>query len=256
MADLTAALVELSRALGTPESNLAILAEGNASVKTSANTFVIKASGRSLRTLDANGLVEIRSEPILNAFSKALTDLEVRQVLYESRISVDAPLPSVETFLHAYLLTLPNVMWVAHTHPSSLLSLLSIEGAAERAILRLFPDEVVCCGPATCYVPYADPGLTLANAVRNAAHDFMAERGEVPKTIWLQNHGLLVLGNSADEVLSGTLMSEKSARIWLGALASGQTVVPLTNANIERIHTRPDEHYRQSLLWQVQVSGL
>ena len=245
-------LVYLSRRLGVP--NLAILAEGNASAKADEATFWIKASGCSMSTLTADELVEVKSAPILAAIDAELTDDEVRAVLRDACASTR--MPSVETFMHAWLLTLPDIQWVAHTHPTALLSLLAVGGVKQRAELRLFPDEVVCCGPKTCYVPYVDPGLPLARAIRDAVTKFIEKEGELPKTIWLANHGLIVLGRSSNEAWSGTQMSEKAAQVWLGALSTGCELVTMTEQQVSRIHTRPDEHYRQRLLWQVSGAGL
>ncbi len=154
--------------------------------------------------------------------------------------------------MHAYLLGLPGVSMVGHTHPTALLSLLCLEGCAEMARQRLFPDEVVCCGPAAAFVPYVDPGLPLARAIKASVELYVAEHGAVPKTIWLANHGLIALGLTEQEVESATRMSVKAARVWLSALSAQRPIQPLALEQIERIHTRPDEHYRQKLLWQVQ----
>ena len=52
-------LVELSRWLGAPEQDCAILGEGNTSACVSADSFLVKASGTHLGSLDANGFVEV-----------------------------------------------------------------------------------------------------------------------------------------------------------------------------------------------------
>lgn len=153
--------------------------------------------------------------------------------------------------MHAFLLSLPGVIFVGHTHPTPLLSLLSTTKSKELATQRLFPDEIVCCGPETVFVPYTDPGLPLAKAIMSGVEDYIARREETPKTIWLENHGLIALGQTANEVLSATLMSVKAARVWLNGFASGLELKPLTAEQINRIHTRPDEHYRQELLRQL-----
>ena len=150
--------------------------------------------------------------------------------------------------MHAYLLSLEGIGYVGHTHPTPLISLLSVDGCEEIAGLRLFPDEIVCCGPATAFVPYVDPGLPLARAIRSSVEAFIAKFGMVPKTIWLQNHGLIAPAKSIRDVESATYMGEKSARAWLGALSTGKDLVPMTQQAIDRIHTRPDEHFRQKLI--------
>jgi rhamnose utilization protein RhaD (predicted bifunctional aldolase and dehydrogenase) len=247
-------LVALANMLGDPANDLAILAEGNASARADDETFYVKASGFSMRTIGPEGFVSVRFAPILEAMrGPALDDAQVRQLLSESRSFPDSSgLPSVETFMHAYLLTLPGVSVVGHTHPTPLIALLGLEGAEMIALQRIFPDEIVCCGPASCFVPYVDPGLPLALAIRESVEEFVDQFSMVPKTIWLQNHGLIALGRSNREIESATLMSAKAARIWLAALGSGQPLRPLTDADIDRIHTRPDEHHRQRLLWDVK----
>ncbi|MDX2065056.1 MAG: hypothetical protein SFX74_04875, partial [Fimbriimonadaceae bacterium] len=97
--------------------------------------------------------------------------------------------------------------------------------------------------------PYVDPGLPLAVEIARAVTQFMEVRGEVPRTIWLANHGLIALGETPTTVLSACRMSEKAAQLRNQAFATGLLMRPLSSAQIARIHTRPDEHYRQALLW-------
>jgi len=246
-------LVRLSLRLGDPSADLAILAEGNASAK-AGDTFWVKASGFSLSTMNSSGLVQVDLKRALGYLDgKDLDDTGVREALKASRIDEGCELmPSVETFMHAFLLSLPEIEFVGHTHPTALLSLLVTDRAEDYCSCRIFPDEVVCCGPATAYVPYVDPGLPLARAIRESVEGFIEKWGSVPKTIWLQNHGLIVLGKNSKEIESGTMMAVKAARVWIGALSSGQDIQPLTEEQVNRIHTRPDEHYRQRLLWQLK----
>jgi len=253
MSDLLVDLVTLSRTLGDPARDLAMLAEGNTSARIDDATFYVKASGFSMGTINPDGFVAVHFAPILAAMDgPSLSDDAVRACLAESRVTQEgSALPSVETFMHAYLLSLPDVQVIGHTHPTSLIALLSIDESEAIAARRIFPDEVVCCGPASCYVPYTDPGLPLARAIRASVGEYVDRYGSVPKTIWLANHGLIALGRSNREIESATFMSAKAARVWLAAMASGQRVRPLTQEQIERIHTRPDEHHRQRLLWAV-----
>jgi len=250
-------LVSLSHKLGDPQNDLAILAEGNASARANERNFYVKASGYSMRDIGPDGFSLVLFEPILAALRDGdLSDVEVRELLSSSRADPDVyPRPSVETFMHAYLLSLPGVSVIGHTHPTPLISLLSIPDCRWISGQRLFPDEVVCCGPATAFVPYVDPGLPLALAIKDSVEEFIEMHEMVPKTIWLQNHGLIAVGRSVADVESATFMGIKSARVWLGALSTGKDLLPLTPDSIKRIHTRPDEHYRQELLWAIRNKG-
>ena len=99
-------------------------------------------------------------------------------------------------------------------------------------------------------MPYVDPGNPLALAIRDALFRHADTYGERPKVILLQNHGMIALGQSAGEVERITAMYVKTARVILGAYALGGPNF-MTPANVERIHGRPDEHYRQRILEQM-----
>ena len=233
----------------TPALDLAILAEGNTSAREDEATFWVKASGLSMREATPERFVQVAFAPILAA--ENLDDAGVRALLASARIGEGSLMPSVETFMHAWLLTLPNVAVVGHCHPTALLGILCRPDAREEASRRYFPDEIVCCGPASAWVPYVDPGLPLARSIREAVEAYVAEWGGVPKTIWMGNHGLIALGANRQEVEAATLMAAKAARVRLGGAS-----LPLTRAQIERIATRPDEHHRQRLLCQIAGNGV
>ena len=244
-------LTGLSHFLGDPNRDLAILGEGNTSARLDEDTFFVKASGQHLGSITAAGFCAVAFSRILPAFEQLdLTDAGVTRVLQESKADGEPHiLPSVETFLHAYLLTLPNVDFVGHTHPTAVLSILASKIAREAVSGRLFPHEVVCCGPAPCFVEYVDPGMPLARTLRQRVEEHFEENGEYPKTILMQNHGLIALGKSPKDVQTVTLMYEKTARALIGTYSLGGPNF-LTPEHVSRIHTRPDEHYRQRQIAQ------
>ena len=166
-------LVALSHDLGDERRRLAILGEGNTSTRASADSFFVKASGSSLGTLTTDDLTECRFAPLLALLDAAdVTDEKVEATLAESRVSSIGKKPSTEAFFHAFLLTLKDVNFVGHTHPISVNRVLCSPRAEEFATKRLFPDEIVCCGPRSVYVPYCDPGIELARTVRDKTAAF------------------------------------------------------------------------------------
>jgi rhamnose utilization protein RhaD (predicted bifunctional aldolase and dehydrogenase) len=173
----------------------------------------------------------------------------VGRVLLDSRIGCtgERPRPSVETFLHAYLLSLPGIAFVGHTHPTAVNSILCSANSREAVSGRLFPDEIVCCGPAVCYVEYVDPGVVLAKTVRDRVEAFIDTYNMAPKVILMENHGLIATGKTARDVQTATAMYVKTARVLLGTYALGGPRF-FTPENVARIHTRPDEAYRQNLI--------
>lgn len=241
-------LIDLARALAASGEDLAMLAEGNVSLRT-GETLWVKASGFSMESIDATGFAEVSVEKVMRAFGQSLDDRACRETLNAARVRAEDPPPSTETFMHAALLELPGVSVVAHTHPVALLALLSTEDAAEFADRRLFPDEIVCCGRAACHVPYEMPGLPLADKIMQRVASYRERWGLIPKTIWLQNHGLIALGATPSEALAATRMQEKAARVLLGALQTGRPISWLTAAQADAIFTWPDEHARQKRLF-------
>jgi rhamnose utilization protein RhaD (predicted bifunctional aldolase and dehydrogenase) len=242
------ALLGLSHDLGRPERHLAILGEGNTSARLDAGTFLVKASGGNLATLAPEGVTACRAAPLLALLDGPdLADAAVDQALLDARVDPAARKPSVEAVFHAWLLTLPDVGFVGHTHPVSVNAVLCSPRAADFAARRLFPDEIVCCGEESLLVPYTDPGLALARAIRRETLAFRERTGAGPRIILLGNHGLIALGPSPAAVLAATLMTDKAARIFGGAAALGGPVF-LEPAQVRRISGRPDEHHRRRVL--------
>lgn len=245
------ALLNLSHQLGREVRRLAILGEGNTSTRHDAETFTVKASGSNLATLSAAGTATCRFDKLVPLLSAAsMSDKEVDAALFAARVSPEMKKPSVEAIFHAYLLTLPGVNFVGHTHPIAVNSLLCSKHARTFATRRLFPDEIVCCGVESVFVPYTDPGLKLSQAIMAATEDYIRRLSRPPRVILLENHGLIALGATSEAVLAATLMAVKAAEIFIGACAAAGGAEPqlLTAEQVERIAGRPDEHYRQKAL--------
>jgi rhamnose utilization protein RhaD (predicted bifunctional aldolase and dehydrogenase) len=241
-------LLNLSHKLGDSARQMAILGEGNASVRLGDETFLVKASGCSLGTLDKTGVVECRAKTLLPLLEKTnLSDAEIDGTLLESRLDAKAKKPSVEALFHAWLLTLPGIEFVGHTHAPAVNSILCSPRAEEFATRRIFPDEIVCCDVASVFIPYTDPGLKLAQAIRARTEEFIRNIGRPPRVILMENHGIITLGRSVEAVLSAMLMAEKAAGIWVGAAALGGPKF-MTPEHVERISGRPDEVVRRKML--------
>jgi rhamnose utilization protein RhaD (predicted bifunctional aldolase and dehydrogenase) len=247
--DVRTRLLSLSHELGREDRRLAILGEGNTSARLSPETFVVKASGSNLATLSPLGVTECRFADLFALLNRRrAADAEIDQALFDARVEPDAKKPSVEAIFHAYLLTLPGVNFVGHTHPVAVNQILCSRHARTFAKRRLFPDEVVCCGVESVFVAYADPGLKLAQAIRLAVVAYIKRLSRPPRVILLENHGFVALGPTPESVLAATLMGVKAAEIFVGAATLNGTPRFLTAAQVVRIAGRPDEHYRQKAL--------
>lgn len=241
-------LLDLSHKLGREDRGLAILGEGNTSARLDEQTFAVKASGSNLMTLSEDGVTACRFSDVLRLFEREnLSDDEIDEALLASRADENSRKPSTEAVFHAYLLTLPDVNFVGHTHPIQVNSILAGPRARDFAEKRLFPDEIVCCGAVSAFVPYCNPGAPLARAIKKEVENFQDAFGQTPRLILLGNHGIIATGKTPDAVLATTLMAQKAAQIFLGAAALGGPKF-LTSEQVEYIAGWSAEAYRQKIL--------
>lgn len=254
MSEMTAAvilehLVTLAHSLGDPARDLVILAEGSVSAQLDAETFLVKASGKELHAAEKNDFVPMHLRRLVDALDGVLLSDEKRQELLNACKTdpQSTQVPSMESFLHAYLLSLPHVEYVGHTHPTPVLSVLCSRHAFAAVQGRLCPEEIVCCGPAVVYVEYADPGMPLARLLRERVETFIEDHNMPPRIILMENHGMIATGRTPREVEIATAMYVKMAQVILGTYPLGGPRF-LTREQVARIHTRPDEHYRQRLI--------
>jgi rhamnose utilization protein RhaD (predicted bifunctional aldolase and dehydrogenase) len=242
-------MLVLSHQLGEEPRKLAILGEGNTSARNSDETFLVKASGSNLATLSASGVTECRFADLAELLKqKKLSDAEIDEALLAARVDLAAKKPSVEAVFHAFLLTLPGVNFVGHTHPVTVNQILCTKFGKMFATRRTFPDEIVCCGVESVFVRYTDPGLKLAQAIQKGVVEYIDRLSRPPRVILLENHGFIALGATPESVLAATLMGAKAAEIFAGAAAIAGTPQFLSAKQVERIAGRPDEHYRQKAL--------
>lgn len=247
--EVLSALVSMSREIGKPRYDYVILGEGNTSARLDGASFAVKASGTTLRGIQPEHFVEVSFQKVLRMLDlPSASDEEVKDLLQDARIDQTTSLrPSVETVLHASLLSLEGVGFVGHTHPTAVNSILCSKGWKDVVSGRIFPDEIVSCGIAPVLIEYTDPGLPLAKLVHERVRQFTDAVGTPPKAVLMQNHGLIALGGTPVEVLGITAMWVKTARVLQGAMAFGGPNY-FTDDQVRRIHSRPDELYRMALI--------
>jgi len=116
-----------TRLLGS-EPRLVQHGGGNTSVKTtmrdltggSVEVLCVKGSGWDMATIEARGLPAVRLAPLLKlADIKTLSDKEMVAIQRSNLLDGNAPNPSVETLLHAFI---PH-KYIDHTHANAVLAL-------------------------------------------------------------------------------------------------------------------------------------
>lgn len=192
------ALIELSRFYGA-DSSFVLAGGGNTSLKVGDRLFV-KASGHALATITEEGFVELDRTALTVLLDRQL-DANVRrreeqfkEAILAARIHPEkGQRPSVESVLHHLL---PSRL-VAHTH-STLVNFLTCSRQGASLTRIWFGDEVL-------WIPVCDPGFVLAQLVQKKMNDYIRRTGrKYPPVVFIQNHGLIVCGDSVAEIRKHT----------------------------------------------------
>lgn len=245
-----AELAALSNRFGEPTFDAVILGEGNTSAKVDDQTFYVKGSGCQLQTMTPADFVHLRFDVLLPLLARAeVSEAELSAAYENAKVDkTQKRRPSVEALFHALCLQLPGVNFVAHSHATAVNGLTCGKGWPATLAGRMFPDEAVVMGPDSVFVPYVDPGVILAKAIHDGIERYRSEWNAVPKVIYMQNHGVIALGATAQETHNVTAMAIKAARIRATVLASGGGLALLDRATVLHLLGRPDEKYRQQAL--------
>src|ERR1700690_155791 len=164
---------------------------GNSSLKTKARDLAgelvavlcVKGSGADMGTIEPTGFRAVGPEPLrpLRARQK-LSDAEMARVQRAFLIDPQAPSPSVEMLLHAFM----PAKFVDHTHATAVLSLIDQPNAAELCAETF--------GGRLGFVPYLMPGFGLA---KKAAEGF--DKNPKIEGLILDKHGIFTFGADACE---------------------------------------------------------
>jgi rhamnose utilization protein RhaD (predicted bifunctional aldolase and dehydrogenase)/NAD(P)-dependent dehydrogenase (short-subunit alcohol dehydrogenase family) len=218
-------LVALARRFGE-DPEFARGGGGNISVKGDGILY-IKPSGTSLAALTAESVIALDIEPLMELLdgSPARSTVggtdEIMQVALTARIGVpDDRRPSVELLFHALL---PE-KFVLHTHPTTVNAITCATHGAEIAE-KLFGSSVL-------WIPYTDPGLPLARVIRDARRRHEERlRTSAPRIMFLQNHGLIVTGDTTAEI------EETSTRLVAAVRAHLESLPAISWGSVERLET-------------------
>src|SRR4249919_3130512 len=182
--------VYTTRLLGG-DPRLVLHGGGNTSVKThvkdlfgeDAEVLCVKGSGWDMGSIEPTGMPAVRLAALRKLRARAaMPDEEMVRVQRASLIDPQAPNPSVETLLHAFI---PH-KFVDHTHATAVLSLID-QAQSEALCAETFGDRLG-------FVPYVMPGFALA---KKAAQVF--EKNPAVEGLILDKHGIFTFGDDARE---------------------------------------------------------
>ena len=190
--DVVDDLAATSRLLGSDPS-LVLHGGGNTSVKAPwvditgelVDAIYVKGSGWDLASIERAGFAPMplaRLRALLQL--ERLSDPDMVRELSAARLDPNAPQPSVEALLHAFL---PHAA-VLHSHADLILTLTNVPDGEAR-VRSVFGDRVVV-------IPYVMPGFDLARAV---VERWDAQAGPDTIGMVLMSHGVFAFGDSCSQ---------------------------------------------------------
>ncbi|MGA2565775.1 MAG: bifunctional aldolase/short-chain dehydrogenase [Pseudolabrys sp.] len=179
-----------TRLLGR-DPKLVLHGGGNSSLKTTARDLAgaevavlrVKGSGWDMGTIEPSGFPAVQLEPLRALRThKTLSDDEMARAQRAYLIDPQAPSPSIEMLLHAFM----PAKFVDHTHATAVLSLID-QPNAEELTAEVFDGRLG-------FVPYRMPGFGLA---KKAAEVF--DKNQKVEGLILDKHGIFTFGDDARE---------------------------------------------------------
>ena len=166
---------------------------GNTSVKLEDGTMLIKASGYLLSDVEKdNGYVKVdtrkikdivKNEKLLKAEKKREKESVAATLVKDATLSAGSR-PSIETLLHSFLRK-----YTLHTHPL-VVNMIVNKPNWKELLQSIFTGEEIAL------VHYQTPGVELAIELNKEIQKFP----HIPQLIFLQNHGLIVSSDDAEEI--------------------------------------------------------
>lgn len=221
--------IEISRYAGMRE-DLVQAGGGNSSYKKDKDKMLIKASGYQLADLtDNDGYAVVNPEIIREAFLNVssideFTEQYSNKILSEAFI--EGKRPSIETFLHSI-----TGKYTLHTHPIVVNAMTCRKDGMEQ-LEKLFPEALI--------VPYKKPGVELAKAYFKAYKEKVIEKNQIFDTVFMQNHGLVISGETAKQVIERTEQIVCKLEEFIGYDLSGYRMV-----------TKLWKYFPDKIVWRV-----
>lgn len=240
-------LIELTRALGRPERDLVILAEGNTSELLPDGRVVVKASGSNMASATAEDFVVVDVEPFVDLLRrKDSTQAELTELLDAGMHDGRRRRGSIEALVHVSVQAVAKARFVGHTHPTAVVGLLASTQAEAAYREWVYSDEAVVIGR-PLYVPYASPGVGLGRVFHRSLLGYVDRYGQLPQLVLLGNHGIVALSPSAAGVDGISAMAVKGAQVRATAYAVGG-VSPIPNESLSEFFAREDISERRGNL--------
>lgn len=187
---------------------------GNTSVKLDDTLMAVKASGFMLKQVTVkDGYVVVNYQDIKGYYDRvdldSWIDYEKDSVEFakKSIVKLDGQKelrPSVEAGFHSVM-----KKYVIHSH-AVYANIICCSQNGKELVDRIFRDEKL----SYLWIPYINPGFSLTLSIIEAIKKHTAEGGNFPDAVFMENHGLIVTSDDAQQcvdmhsVITGRIREE------------------------------------------------
>jgi rhamnulose-1-phosphate aldolase/alcohol dehydrogenase len=223
-------LVYQSRLIGA-EPSLVLWGGGNTSLKTTEMDFRgrecrvlrVKGSGTDMKSIQRPGFPGVLLEHVLPLLEREdMSDEEMVDYLGHCLVESNAPRPSIETLLHAFI---PHRS-IVHSHADAILSMTNTRRPA-----ALLSDAF---GNSVVVVAYRRPGFLLSKEVALSAQNNPQARGVV-----LLNHGLVTWGDTPRAAYDSHIELVSLAEDFINRQGNGRRIfTPINGAKLATLRRR------------------
>lgn len=243
--DLTSMMNELCKVSNFygADDEFVIAGGGNTSVKT-ADRLWVKASGTELATITPEGFVQLERAPLAELLVSELPEESgpreeaYKQGLMGARVEPErGQRPSVESLMHHAI----PATYVVHTH-STVMNQLTCSQKGEALARELYGDAIV-------WIPFVDPGYILSLEIEKRLQAYREAHGAEPRAVLMQNHGIIVAGESMEQVQAET------RALLAPLLARMEELTPLPEAPASRADDPLVQALREKLVALGAVAG-
>jgi len=216
-------LVTLGQSIGNHPARLVLAEEGSIASRITAERVAVSRRGTYLAgawegdfvQLDLQRFNEINSQEVISPEDMASAQHHAQ----------NGAEPHEDAALFAWLLAIDPAYYIAaHIHPVVVDQITASPRARQFADRRTVHNEVLALGPASLLVNYTDPGLPLTREIQKKMILWRDRNKSVPRVILVQNHGAILLGESATGLLRTIEALLKYAELFTGASLLGGPV--------------------------------
>ena len=230
-------ILTLGQSLGRHPGRLVLADEGSLASRITESRVAVTPRGAHLAELQAADFVHLDFQRINEVIAR---DPVLPEDLAGAQLHAGyGAEPHEDATLFCCLLALdPTLRIAVHIHPVIVDQITASPRARQFADRRTVHNEVLALGSASLLVNYADPGLGLTREIQKKMILWRDRNKSVPRVILVQNHGVILLGETGMALLRTIDSLLKYAELFAGASLLGGPIflTPQAITQIEQHH--------------------